>query len=93
MTDTARYADVVFPATTELEQLDVVPSWGHLYLGWNEPAIEPLGETVPNTELWRRLAGAIGLTEPEFESDESLLRSALRDVDVDLLRTQGFVRL
>ena len=39
MTDTARYADVVFPATTQLEQVDVVPAWGHLYLGWNEPAI------------------------------------------------------
>jgi anaerobic selenocysteine-containing dehydrogenase len=94
MTDTARYADVIFPASSQLEQLDVVPAWGHLYLGWNEPAIDPLGESVPNTELWRRLAGALGFTEPElFESDESLLRSALRGVDVDQLRTRGFVRL
>ena len=72
MTDTARYADVIFPATTQLEQLDVVPAWGHLYLGWNEPAIAPLGESVPNTELWRRLARAMGFTEPElFESTTS----------------------
>lgn len=94
MTDTARYADVIFPATTQIEQLDVVPSWGHLYLGWNEPAIEPRGESVPNTELWRRLARAMGFTEPElFEDDESLIRSALHDVDVDALRRDGFVRL
>jgi len=94
MTDTARYADVILPATTQLEQLDVVAAWGHLYLGWNEPAIAPLGECVPNTELWRRLAGALGFTEPElFESDESLLASALRDVDLDALRTRGVVRL
>ena len=46
LTDTARYADVVFPATTQLEQLDMVPSWGHLYLGWNEPAIEPQGDVI-----------------------------------------------
>ena len=94
LTDTARYADVVFPAATQIEQLDVVPSWGHLYLGWNEPAIAPLGESVPNTELWRRLARAMGFTEPElFESDESLLMSALRDVDLERLRTEGVVRL
>lgn len=94
LTDTARYADVIFPATTQLEQLDLVPSWGHLYLGWNEPAIAPLGESVPNTELWRRIAGAMGLTDPAlFEDDESLIRSALRGVDVEALRRDGFVRL
>ena len=94
MTDTARYADVVFPACTQIEQLDVVTSWGHLYVGWNEPAIAPLGESVPNTELWRRLARAMGFTEPElYESDESLLASALRDMDVEQLRERGFVRL
>lgn len=48
MTDTARYADIVFPAATQLEQLDVVPAWGHLYLGWNEQAIAPLDEAVPS---------------------------------------------
>ena len=42
LTDTARYADVVLPATTQLEQTDVVAAWGHLYVGWNEAAIEPL---------------------------------------------------
>lgn len=94
LTDTARYADVVFPATTELEHVDVIPAWGHLYLGWNEPAIKPLGETVPNTELWRRLARAFGMTDPEFEvDDESLIRSALVDTDIEEMRTKGYVRL
>ncbi|MGH9286872.1 MAG: molybdopterin-containing oxidoreductase family protein [Acidimicrobiales bacterium] len=94
LTDSARYADVIFPATTQIEQTDVVPSWGHLYLGWNAAAIPPLGEAVPNTELWRRLARAMGFTEPElFEDDESLLRSALHDLDLEALRERGFVRL
>ncbi len=94
MTDTARYADVIFPACTQIEQVDVVPAWGHLYLGWNEKAIEPLGESVPNTELWRRLALAMGFSEPElFEDDESLIASALHDVNLDQLRSKGFVRL
>jgi anaerobic selenocysteine-containing dehydrogenase len=94
MTDTAKYADVVFPATTQIEHIDVVPAWGHLYLGWNEAAIDPVGESVPNTELWRRLARAMGYTEPElFEDDESLIRSTLRGIDFDELRGNGFVPL
>lgn len=94
LTDTARFADVVFPATTQLEHVDVVEAWGHLHLGWNEPAIAPLGECVPNTELWRRLSRAMGFTEAElFEDDESLIRSALKaHVDVDTLRREGYVR-
>ena len=94
MNDTARYADVIFPAATQLEQFDVVPAWGHLNLGWNEPAIAPLGEAVPNTELWRRLAAAMGFTEPElFESDEELLGQALSGLDLDELKEAGFVRI
>ncbi len=94
MTDTARYADVVFPATTQLEQVDVVTAWGHLYLGWNEPAIAPLGESVPNTELWRRLATALGFEDEDlFESDRSLIESAVSGVDLDLLQSKGLVRV
>lgn len=94
ITDTAMYADVVFPATTQIEQVDMVPSWGHLYLGWNHAAIEPLGEAVPNTELWRRLARAMGFDDPEFDlDDEALLRRALPEVDVDGLKRDGFARL
>ena len=94
MTDTARFADVIFPACTQLEQDDVVTAWGHLYLGYNHKAIEPLGESVPNTELWRRLAGAMGFTEPElFESDESLLENYLAGVDIATLRRDAVIRL
>jgi len=94
MTDTARYADVVFPATTQLEHADVVESWGSLYVGWNEPAIQPLGEAVPNTELWRRLAKAMGFTEPElFEDDQSLIASATTTLDMEAMKRDGFIRL
>jgi len=94
VTDTARYADVIFPACTQIEQDDVVPAWGHLFLGWNHKAIEPRGESVPNTELWRRLSRAMGFEEPElYESDESLLAGALHDLDLEALKRDGFVRL
>ena len=94
LTDTAKYADVIFPAAMQIEQRDVVPAWGHLYLGWNEAAIAPVGECVPNTELFRRLATAMGYTEPElFESDDSLIASALHGIDIEQLKRDGFVPL
>jgi anaerobic selenocysteine-containing dehydrogenase len=78
MTDTARFADYVLPATSQIEHLDLAPAWGHLYLGLNRPAIAPRGEALCNTELFRRLARALGRTEPWlFESDESMIRTAL----------------
>ena len=69
MTDTAADADVVLPATTQLEHLDVVFSWGHHYLTWNEPAIAPLGEAKPNTEIFRLLAARLGLDDPVLHRD------------------------
>ncbi len=78
MTDTARYADYVLSATTQVEHLDLLWSWGHTYITLNRPAISPQGEAVPNTELFRRLASRMGFDEPELhESDEAMVRSVL----------------
>ena len=46
LTDTARYADIVLPATTQIETDDVVLPWGHLWVGWNGAAIAPVGESI-----------------------------------------------
>lgn len=95
LTDTARYADVVLPAAMETEQLDVMPSWGHLWIGWNEPATPPVGEAVANTELFRRLATAFGFDDPQLHlSDLEQIRLGVGDhVDMDALRRDGFVRV
>jgi anaerobic selenocysteine-containing dehydrogenase len=94
MTDTADYADYVLPATTQLEHLDVHTSYGHTYAMFNEPAIAPLGEAKPNTQVFRELAERMGFTEPCFrESDESMARNALKGVDFDTLRAVGWVKL
>lgn len=94
ITDTARYADIVLPATTHIESVDIVPSWGHLWLGWNEAAIPPHGDAVSNSELHRRLAAAMGFNEPElFEDDLSAIRHAFPTVDVDAARRDGWVRM
>ncbi len=78
LTDTARHADYVLPATTQLEHLDLLTSWGHAYLSLNMPAIAPLGESVPTSEFFRRLASRMGLTEPYlFSRDEEIVRETL----------------
>ena len=94
LTDTARYADFVLPATTQIEASDVVLAWGHLWLGWNEAAIEPVGESCSNSELFRRLAAAMELDEPSlYDDDETVLRASLPTVDLDELRRVGWLRV
>src|ERR671923_918189 len=80
-TDTADYADILLPATTQLEHYDVHRSYGHLYVLGNNPAIAPVGESLPNSEVFRRLAARMGFDEPCFrDSDEDLCRIALKGV-------------
>jgi anaerobic selenocysteine-containing dehydrogenase len=96
MTDTAELADVVLPATTQLEHLDVHLAYGHTDVTWNEPAIGPLHEALPNTEVFRRLAAAMGFVEPCFaDTDEQIARAAYDPavIDVDTLRARGFLPL
>jgi len=101
LTDTADYADIVLPATTQLEHLDVHKSYGHLYVLANNPAIAPVGESLPNSEVFRRLAARLGFDEPCFrDSDEDLCRQALRShaprmrgIEWEALRASGWQRL
>lgn len=94
-TDTADYADYVLPATTQLEHFDVHTSYGHTYVMVNEPAIAPLGESRPNTEIFRGLAARMGFTDACFqESDEQLGALAFgEEIDFEVLRRDGWVRL
>jgi anaerobic selenocysteine-containing dehydrogenase len=100
-TDTADYADILLPATTQLEQRDIHSSYGHLYITTNHRAIEPLGEAKPNTEVFRLLAARMGFDEPCFhDSDDDLARQAFRrsdprvaGIDWDRLDLTGFARL
>ena len=94
MTDTADLADYVLPATTQLEHLDVHTSYGHTDVLINEPAVAPLGEAKPNTQIFRELAAAMGFVEACFaDDDEALARQALRGIDFEALRAQGWQSL
>ncbi|GAB3627270.1 molybdopterin oxidoreductase [Pandoraea terrae] len=78
-TDTADYADIVLPATTQLEHLDIHKAYGHTYLLANNPAIAPMGEAKPNAEIFRLLADRMGWQEACFkDSDDQLAEQAVR---------------
>ncbi|MEM8922511.1 MAG: molybdopterin-dependent oxidoreductase [Actinomycetota bacterium] len=93
MTDTARRADIVLPATTQLEHLDLGIAWGHLHLSLNRPAIAPVGEALPNTEIFRRLARALALDDPDLADDDETLIRHMLDTDHPWLSGITFERL
>ncbi|CAZ89611.1 putative oxidoreductase YoaE [Thiomonas arsenitoxydans] len=99
-TDTADYADYLLPATTQLEHLDVHKAYGHRYWMANNPAIAPLGQAKPNTEIFRLLAARMGYTEPCFaESDEQIAAQAIAPdprnggITWEQLRASGWAKL
>ena len=88
LTDSIKYADVVLPAATHFEHADVFPAYGQQFLQRAEAVIEPVGESLPNTEIFRRLAARFGFTEPAFAAnDAELMDDALDARDP---RMQGF---
>jgi anaerobic selenocysteine-containing dehydrogenase len=94
-TDTADHADYVLPATTQLEHWDIHAAYGHTDVLLNRPAIAPLGEARPNTDVFRGLARRMGFLEPCFsEDDASLCVTAFGDkVDFGELLEKGFATL
>ncbi|NMG44781.1 molybdopterin-dependent oxidoreductase [Aromatoleum toluvorans] len=100
-TDTADYADILLPATSQLEHRDVHKAYGHLYALTNEPAIAPLGEAKPNSEVFRLLAARLGFTDAALcESDDDIAAQAFRrrdnrafGLDPETLRAKGWARL
>jgi len=89
-TDTADWADIVLPATTQLEHWDVHLAYGHHYVSLNQPSIAPLGDAKPNSEIFRMLARRMGFTDEMFGDDDvTLIRQAL-DTNADILRGVTF---
>ena len=101
VTDTARYADILLPATMAAEHDDLMFSWGHFFFTLNEKAIEPPGEAVSNAELFRRLAGRFSFTEPRFAMSEAEQMEHFIDwsspkmggIDMAYFRRHGWFRL
>lgn len=101
LSDTASYADIVLPATMGAEHEDMILSWGHLYLTYNEKCVNAPGEAIPNQEIFRRLAARMGYSEDNFKwSDSECLENyvdwdapACDGIDLEYLRQHGYARL
>lgn len=99
-TDTADHADFVLPATTQLEHLDIHKAYGHTYLLANNPAIAPLGEAKPNSEIFRLLAKRMGWQDACFsDTDDQLAEQSIRwsdarmaNSDWETLKRDGWIR-
>jgi anaerobic selenocysteine-containing dehydrogenase len=76
-TDTADFADILLPATTQLEHVDIHKAYGHQYMMANNAAISPMGEAKPNSEIFRLLAARMGFDDPCFkETDDQIAAQA-----------------
>jgi anaerobic selenocysteine-containing dehydrogenase len=100
-TDTADWADIVLPATTQLEHWDVHFAYGHHYVTLNRPSIAPIGEAKPNSEIFRLIAARMGMTDPILRDDDlTLIAQALasqspklQGVSMETLLEKGWQRL
>ena len=87
MTDSMAYADIVLPACTHFEYADIYPAYGQQWLQRAEPVIAPVGESLPNTEIFRRLAARFGFDEPMFRDTDAQLMDAA--IDASDARLEG----
>ena len=101
ISDTALYSDILLPASMGAEHEDIILSWGHLYLTYNQKSINAPGEALSNYEIFRRLAKSMGYKDEQFSwSDTECLENyidwnapACEGIDLDYLRNNGFARL
>jgi anaerobic selenocysteine-containing dehydrogenase len=98
-TDTTDYADIVLPATTQLEHVDIHASYGHHFVMLNTPAIAPRGEARSNSDVFRDLAARLGFEAALFPDDDALIREALdggpkvAGITLERLREEPSIRL
>ena len=100
-TDSADYADIVLPATTQLEHVDAHLAYGHLYMMANNAAIAPVGQAKANTEIFRLLAARMGFDDPCFRDSDDQLGAIAFDrgdaravhFDWDALKQRGWQKL
>ena len=98
MTDTAKFADIILPAASFLEFDDITFSYFNYYIGAQSKVSDPMGNSLPNTEIFRRLAKEMGIKKASlYESDQSLIDNMLRQMKLDInfndLKQKGFICL
>ncbi|MGC8555305.1 MAG: molybdopterin-containing oxidoreductase family protein [Candidatus Acidulodesulfobacterium sp.] len=101
MTDTARWADIILPATTCFEHADLYVSYWHTFIQWADPVIPPLGEAKPNIEVFKLIADALGFNDECFlDNEEDIARLAIdilywkeKGIIFERLRKERFIKV
>lgn len=104
MTETARYADIILPATSQLEHHDLHRAYGQRYVTYNAPAIAPLGEAKSNWDVMRLLAASMGYDDEWLREDSETAIAGILDatratnpylkgVTLERLKAQGYAEL
>jgi anaerobic selenocysteine-containing dehydrogenase len=101
LTDTAKYADIVLPSAMAGEAEDMMWSWGHFYFTYNQKAVDPPGECLPTSEMWRRLAKDMGFDDPVFKMTDSELAAyyinwddpKMGGIDMEYFKTHGYYKI
>ena len=101
LTDTAKYADIVLPSAMAGEAEDMMWSWGHFYFTYNEKAVDPPGECLPTSQMWRLLAKEMGFDDPVFQMSDSELAAYYVNWDdakmaghgMDHFKRHGFLKI
>lgn len=104
ITETARYADILLPATSQLEQVDLHKAYGHLSLQYNTPALAPRGEARSNWDVMRTLASSLGFNESWLQEDATeVIRGILeataqgspllKGISLERLQAEGSITL
>jgi anaerobic selenocysteine-containing dehydrogenase len=88
MTDSMAYADIILPASSHFEFADIYGAYGHQHLQRADPVIPPVGESLPNTEIFRRLAARFGYDDDIFKADDAQLIDDA--VDGNSAKLQGY---
>ena len=101
LSDTAKYADIVLPATTYLETEDFYRSYGAYYMQYGNKVVEPQHQAWSNFRLTQELAKRMGLTDPVFSMTQPEIlkemfrgaKGAVAAYDPAQLVTQGPVSI
>lgn len=94
LTDTALFADVILPANTFFERLDIADSYYHRYVALNEPVASLHGKS--NREVTVMLAKALEINNPYLhETEEEIIRKILQQngLSWEELRNNGFLKV
>ncbi len=101
MTDTAKWADIILPATTSFEHADLFVSYWHTSLQWADPVIPRAGEAKPNIDVFKLIARSLGFNDECFlDTEEDIARQALdipywreKGITLERLKKERFIML